>query len=277
MTEDSPDDDGARERLRALAELADQDFPLGEAALALAAIDRPQVPLDRYLAHLDELAATVEPAGPAAAERAAALAAAIAVRHRYQGDALTYDDLQNANMIRVMDRRKGLPVALGILYLAVARRRGWGASGLAFPGHFLIAVEGSAGRAILDPFHGGRPCDAAELRRLLKSVAGEGAELDPAHYAPVPNRSVLLRLHNNVKTRRFQRGDVAGALAALEAMLLFAPDESALWHEAGLIQAHLGNLRAALDAVARALASTADATLRHRLAALLQELRARLN
>lgn len=271
MTVDDP-----RERLRALAEAADADFPLGEAALTLAALDRPQVPLDRYRDHLRELAASVD-GGDAATARAEALAAAIAGRHRYQGDALTYDDLQNANMIRVMDRRKGLPVALGILYIATARRLGWEASGIAFPGHFLIAVGGAGGRAILDPFHGGRMCAAADLRRLLKSMTGDDEELEPAHYAPVSDRSVLLRLHNNVKLRRMRVGDVPGALAALEAMLLFAPAEAALWHEAALIHAHLGSLGSALEAAARALEHTADPAGRHRLAVLQQELRSRLN
>lgn len=266
-----------RETLRSLAAIPDAAFPLAEGALALAAIDRPQVPLDRYRAHLDELAETVESTGADAPARAAALAVAIARSHRYQGDALTYDDLQNANMIRVIDRRKGLPVALGILYLEVARRLGWAAAGLSFPGHFLVSVAGEGDRAILDPFHGGRPCDAAELRRLLKAVTGEREELDPAHYAPVSNRSVLLRLHNNVKMRRMRGGDAAGALAALDAMLLFAPDEAPLWHESGLLNAHLGNLRAAADAIAAALARTPEEAGRHHLATLLQELRSRLN
>ncbi len=266
--------------LRSLADAPDDDFALGEGALALAALDRPLVPLGRYLAHLEELAAEVARQGgtdPALDERAAVLARVIAVQQRYQGDALNYDDLQNANMIRVMDRRKGLPVALGILYLEVARRLGWDAAGLSFPGHFVIALGAGGGRAILDPFNGGRLCDAATLRRLLKSVAGEGEELDPAHYARVSHRSVLLRLHNNVKMRRLGARDAAGALAAIDAMLLFAPSEVGLWHEAGLLNAHLGNLRAGAAAIERALALTPDAGDRHHLATLLQELRGRLH
>jgi len=272
--------DEAQSILRSLAEVPDDAFDLGEGALALAALDRPLVPLDRYRDHLAALAAAVDArAGDdvGLSGRARALAEVIAVDERYQGDALTYDDLQNANMIRVMDRRKGLPVALGILYLDVARRLGWDACGLSFPGHFLIAVGAGGGRAILDPFHRGRLCDAADLRGLLKSVVGAGEELDPSHYAPVPSRSVLLRLHNNVKMRRLRARDPAGAVAAIEAMLLFAPGEVALWHEAGLIHGHLGNLRAAAAAIGQALERTPDARLRHSLATLLQDLRSRLN
>ena len=58
----------------------------------------------------------------------------ILLKHGYSGDELTYDDLQNANLMRVIDRRKGLPVALGILYLHAARAQGWDRSVSAFPG-----------------------------------------------------------------------------------------------------------------------------------------------
>jgi regulator of sirC expression with transglutaminase-like and TPR domain len=67
------------------------------------------------------------------------------------------------------------------------------------------------------------------------------------------------------------------ALVAVETMLLFAPGHPMLWREAGLISAHLGNLRAAIDRLERFMAlETADA-LRHKTALLLQQLRARLH
>ena len=65
-----------------------------------------------------------------------ALAEVIARSYGYRGDTESYDDLQNADLVRVIERRKGLPVALSILYLDVARRQGWEAEGLAFPGAF---------------------------------------------------------------------------------------------------------------------------------------------
>ncbi len=62
-----------------------------------------------------------------------ALAEVIARSYAYRGDSETYDDLQNADLVRVIERRKGLPVALSILYMHVARAQGWTAEGLAFP------------------------------------------------------------------------------------------------------------------------------------------------
>ena len=254
-------------------------LPLGEAALALACRDRPRVGLARYRDHLDALAREVGEAAAgatAAGARAAALAAVLAERHRYAGDALTYDDLQNANLMRVIDRRKGLPVALGILYLHAGRAQGWTMAGLAFPGHFLLRLDEAGERLVLDPFHDGRVRDSAALRALLKSVAGGAAELEARHYTPASDREILLRLQNNIKLRRLEAGDHAGALAVIEGMLLFAPGEAALWLEAGAINAELGNLRAAIAALERCRDLPGDAAPRRQAAMLLQRLKSRL-
>src|SRR3546814_8592275 len=39
----------------------------------------------------------------------------------YHGDTESYDDPQNADLVRVIDRRMGLPVSLGVLYIHAAR------------------------------------------------------------------------------------------------------------------------------------------------------------
>ena len=57
------------------------------------------------------------------------LAEVIARSYGYRGDSDTYDDLQNADLVRVIERRKGLPVALSILYLARRPRPGLGRRG----------------------------------------------------------------------------------------------------------------------------------------------------
>jgi len=58
---------------------------------------------------------------------------------------------------------------------------------------------------------------------------------------------------------------------------MIAPDRAALWHEAGVLNAHLENLRAAVMALENVLALDASEAQRHQAAALMQEIRARLN
>jgi regulator of sirC expression with transglutaminase-like and TPR domain len=266
--------------LRELGASNEPILPIAEAALALASFDRPRVALARYSRHLKALATDVgrrAGIGPDLAARANALNEIILLKHGYSGDELTYDDLQNANLMRVIDRRKGLPVALGILYLGAARTQSWDAVGLNFPGHFLIRLSDAGERLILDPFHGGRILDAVALRELLKAIAGQEVELSPDHYTPVADREVLLRLQNNLKSRLIQGQRYEEAVRVIETMRMLPPNFAELAREAGLLQAQLGNMRAAVRSIEEFIAHTPDGAARHEAAIVLQQIKAKLN
>lgn len=271
----------AREILRRIGAQRDEDIDLAEGALALGALDRPGQPLERYRRHLTALARDMAERFAAGVDgldsRIVLLHEVIIDRHGYTGDDQTYDDLQNANLLRVIDRRKGLPVALGILYLHAARSLGWSMVGLNFPGHFLVRLEMEGERAILDPFNGGRVRTVVELRELIKASAGLAAELEPTHYQPVGNRDILLRLQNNLKLRHLSANDVAQALDVLDGMRLLAPEEPALWRETGLLEAHRGNLDEAIAALETFMRLGGNDRQRHQTAMLIQQLRNRQN
>jgi regulator of sirC expression with transglutaminase-like and TPR domain len=277
-------DPEVRARLEAIAAAGEADIDIAGTALLLAACDRPRVPLERYHEHLDQLARDVATAvgslgeAAGAAERASALGAVIAGTHDYAGDDQTYDDLQNANLMRVIDRRRGLPVALGILYIHAARAQGWGAGGLAFPNHFLIRVDVAGERVVLDPFNDGATVGVADMRALLKRFAGADAELEPGHWALVPDRAILLRLLNNLKLRLAAASRHPEALAVIDRMATLAPEESSLLRERGLLQAHLGEIVAALESLGRFI-ETGDGgeAERHHVARMIQTLKGRLN
>lgn len=275
-----PDPESCARFLREIGASEGRVLPVAEAALALASLERRRVDFARYREHLQLIARDVA-AHPAAssdlAGRARALSEIILLKYGYSGDELTYDDVQNANLMRVIDRRKGLPVVLGILFIATARAQGWEAAGLAFPGHFLIRLAEGAERLILDPFHNGQICGAAELRELLKAVAGEERELSPEYYAPVSDRDVLLRLQNNLKSRLVQEQRYERAANVVETMLMLAPDLAELWREAALLHRQLGNLGAAVAAFEQYIVRAPEGAARHQAAALLQQLRAQLN
>ncbi len=273
--------------LAAVGSLEDSEINIADAGLALAALGRQRTAPEPYQEHLAAIGAEMQTAAANAdcnAEgdaglfaRGTALSKVLAGIFTYQGDRATYDDLQNANLMHVIDRRKGLPVALAILYIHAARSQGWTIEGVNFPGHFVVRLL-NAGRAlILDPFAGGEPCTTADLRRKLKAAAGEKAELQPEHYAAVGNRDILLRLENNLKIRLIQEGDLEKAAAALERMLLVAPKHAPLYREAGLIQARLGNLSAARGALERFLEISDNDSQRHHVARLIQDLGQQLN
>jgi regulator of sirC expression with transglutaminase-like and TPR domain len=147
------------EFLRRLGETGDGPHDLAAAALMLAALDRPEKGLAPFRSHLAELieAVRVESHFARHAQSAAhTLSSIIAAHYGYEGERENYDDPQNANMMAVIERRRGLPVALGILYIHAARASGMGACGLLSPGHFLLKLTVKGSEALVDPFNGGR-------------------------------------------------------------------------------------------------------------------------
>jgi regulator of sirC expression with transglutaminase-like and TPR domain len=279
---DKSGDNRVRAALEAIGQLPDPEIAIADAALQLARADLADADPEAPRAHLSllareavELAGTVTPDDVVG--QAVALARLLGETHGYIGDTSTYDDLDNANLIRVIERRRGLPVALGVLWLHCARAAGWGCHGVDFPGHFLLALTHDGTQLVLDVFNGGAPVDARALRRLIKGVEGPDAELRPGVLRPMSTRAVLLRLQNNIKLRRLQAGDMAGALACTENMLRIAPDEASQWRDAVLMHQRLGQLNEALRCGEAFLDLVRQGEAADHMRATMAELRARLN
>jgi len=113
--------------IRRLGESGEGPHDIAMAALMLAALDHPHSKLNPYYTHLSEIgeAARAEAAFVRDGEAAAnALGHVLAARYGYDGDRMEYDEPGNADLISVMERRRGLPVALGVLYMHAARAAG---------------------------------------------------------------------------------------------------------------------------------------------------------
>jgi regulator of sirC expression with transglutaminase-like and TPR domain len=255
---DQPED--LLKQLAAAGELGDDELPLAETALILAALDHKAIDLAPYRAHLAKLAEDAR-AGFTALRRgmtevealARTLADTIAVRHGYAGDSTTFDDPQNADLIRVIDRRRGLPVSLGILYIETARRLGVSAKGLNTPGHFLLALGDEERAKVIDPFNAGVVLNREELRPVPPTMQGEVAE-----YGPVSARDVLLRLLNNIRTRALAGKDMIRTLTIMERMVLVAPRRPDLWLDLANANREVGKLNGAIRAAESCLRLAGD-------------------
>jgi regulator of sirC expression with transglutaminase-like and TPR domain len=257
-------------RLRMLAGVPGPVIDIAEAALACAALDRSGLDLAPYRAHLDALAR-----GARALDGAAPpdlLAGLLAGEHGYRGDSETYDDLANADLARVIDRRRGLPVALSILWMHAARARGWRCVGLNMPAHFLLRLEAEDGAWTIDAFDGGRALDGAEL-----SARRRAAGLRAAGIGELDDRAVLLRLQNNIRIRLQQGGEPGRALGVMRRMLAVAPSVPALWEDAAALHEAEGSLRGALECLDAAMALAGSAPARQRIATMRARLASRLN
>ena len=276
-------DERIRERLSLLGAAADADIGLAETAFALGRRFRPRTALKPYRRHLERIASDVNAYAGGTEDsarihiRAEALAQVIAGRYGYRGaDEREDGPVDRANLLRVIDRRRGSAVGLGIIYLEVCRLLGWTCSAVDFPVRMLVRLENGGLREILDPFDHGRRVHAAELRTMLVAERGQSAELRWRETVSLGNREILVRLEAGIKDAYLREGKLGEAREVIESMVLFAPAAAALWRESGLISAKLGDVRAAVAALEESLRLRAGDAGERRTSTLLQELRGRL-
>jgi regulator of sirC expression with transglutaminase-like and TPR domain len=279
-----PSSDACR-RLSAIGTLGDNELGLSETAMILAGAERPGIDATVYERHLEKLTGDVAAYAGKEADtkvggiqmRIEALQQIIAKRYGYGGSDDAYENFECANLMRVIDRRDGLPTLLGIIYLHVARALGWAIDGLDFPPRFLIRLEFSDERRILDPFDGGRVLEPFDLRALYKAVSGTHVEISPEHTLPMTNRAIILRSRRNAKVLYLRSDDLEQALNVVDTLLLMAPKDPALWREAGILNARMDRVKEAVAALEQFLSHAGTDASRYRTSILLQELRSRLN
>ena len=264
----------------------DGSFDLGETALVLASRRRPGVPLGPYRRHLAKLAEETADYARASASRgtqatplalrAEALRQVIGKRYRYQGSEAALEESDGANLMRVIDYRAGLPVALAILYLHAARALSWPAVGIDFPVRFLVRLEDAGERVLLDPFEGGRALGAHDLRAMLTAEAGSGAAFSFADLIEIDGRALLLKLQREAKVRLVEEERLQDAAETAETIALLDPADPAPWRDMGFLFAHAGETKRAADALVEYLKRESDRAKAAEAEALLGTLRRQL-
>jgi len=179
------------------------DPPLDGLALALAAQLRDGVDAAAALARLDELgdrlAERLAATPPVPAEEARACAALLAGELGFTGDADDYDHPDNSMLDVVLERRRGLPILLSVVYVEVARRAGVDLAGIGLPGHFVVGHVGATPPILLDPFNQGAPIEETPAEALLR---------------PWTAPQIAMRMLNNLVAGFRRRGDLGGAIRA---------------------------------------------------------------
>jgi regulator of sirC expression with transglutaminase-like and TPR domain len=212
----------ARSQDGELARLADSAHATVEDGALLIARDAyPALDVARCRAELDALAAPVARAiagGAPVGEQVRQLEQGLFQRAGFRGNDDDYYDPRNSYLNDVLDRKKGIPISLSVLVLAVCRRSGIVAEGVGFPGHFLVRIGGPSG-VLIDPFDGGRPLDDDALGDLLKRSAGQNARLSASHVQPVGMRAIWIRMLTNLSRIHEQRSDHRSALVVCDRLV----------------------------------------------------------
>jgi len=138
------------------------------------------------------------------------------VEEGFRGNREDYYEAENSYLDRVIDRRRGIPITLSLIYLAVADRLGLPMAGVNLPGHFVIRTVGPGEPIIVDPFHEGRFLDRSQCVELAAQQAGRTLALADADFEPCAPQTLIARLLRNLKAIFWAREDMAACRPVLE-------------------------------------------------------------
>lgn len=210
-----------RRRAHALfrEQLADLEAPgaLLRAAVAVSMHELANVVPESIEAVIDGYAARVRQRVKTGEARAylAHLHAVLFDEEGFRGEEGSYYDPQNSYIPVVLERKRGLPIALALVYKEVGERVGLKVEGVNAPGHFLAAVEADGRRMLVDPFGAGRVLTRDEAFARIARVSGRALPADDDLLRPASPRQWLARMIQNllhVFSQRDRDRDVAAMI-----------------------------------------------------------------
>jgi len=111
-----------------------------------------------------------------------------------RGDFNQYYAAENSYLNQVIERKRGIPLSLSLIYIFVGRRIGWKVCGLNMPGHFLACIDQFA----FDPFFNGKILSHQELHERYYLPEHEFEDLEGFHAEPAEvARRILGNLYNS--------------------------------------------------------------------------------
>ena len=252
------------------------EMNLARCALLVAKEEYPQLPVELYLARLDQVGEEVK-------DRLSDETAPLVVlqelvdtlyeRRGLKGNSDAYYDPRNSFLNDVLDRGLGIPLTLGIVLLETGWRLGLPVEGVNFPGHFLVRYRGHEVSLLLDPFDCGKIRFEDEAQDLLDRVYGGVVRLQDTFMRSASKREMLLRMLTNLKGLYVRVGDHTRALAAVERLLMVTPTAPTEARSRGVLLARMGRREEAADQLEGYLRVSPAATDTRRVEKMVRDLR----
>jgi regulator of sirC expression with transglutaminase-like and TPR domain len=156
----------------------------------------------------------------------------------------------------VLERGRGLPIALGLIELEIGRRLGLPLFGIGLPGHFIL---GGPDGLLLDPYHQGAVITPGDCEALMRQATGRPIEFRRAMLRPATRREIIARILGNLRGIYLSRREWANALWTLELLVILEPADPGLRRDRALLYGRVGRYSDAARGLDRYLADVPDA------------------
>jgi len=229
----------AQKEFARLVKESGDELPLDWAVTWIAVDEEPELDPKDPIKGLDELAASIHiPATTQIFEKIARINYHLFDQLDFRGDERKYDEPHNSLIHRVLQRRRGLPILLSLIYIEVARRLDVRIDGIGFPGHFLVSPHDVEPRFFIDPFRKGAILREDFLRMRMRQIFAPKqmrTDQEERMLKPVNNRQLMVRVNNNLKGSYMKRNNLYAALRAVDRLILLEPEWVEQIRDRGLI------------------------------------------
>lgn len=131
--------------------------------------------------------------------------------HGLVGDKKDYHSPQNSFINEVLERKKGNPLSLALIYQVLAEQLDLPIKGVNLPNHFILAYAGIEGPATeakvlfyINAFSSGDILTESEIDQFLDKLK---IDRKRSYYSPCTNKDMILRLINNLANSYTRRAD----------------------------------------------------------------------
>jgi regulator of sirC expression with transglutaminase-like and TPR domain len=157
------------------------------------------------------------------------------VEEGYQGNQENYFDPRNSYLNEVIDRKKGIPISLSVLYRALAEEIGLTLEGVNLPAHFMLRFDEKDQPLFIDLFHAGEILDRGGCERRISELSKKPIVLSDSQLAPCPLRQVVARMLRNLKVIYLGTHDYVSAYQVQRRLAAVACGEPSEQRDLGMI------------------------------------------
>ena len=228
---------------------SDGDFPLLEAAAAIACIEYPQLDIQQVVNDVDQLLGQLRE-NRDSASRSSLSRLKVLNQHFYsewgfQGNPNDFYAPDNSCLNAVLHRRRGIPVSLAVIWLELAAELQLPAHGVCFPGHFLLKVSVPEGQIVLDPLTG-QSFSSAMLAEMLEPVQQAFHKVDDddvplgLYLQPASPRDIVARMLSNLKEIYRSEKSWGKLVEVQDRLIVLQPEQWSELRDRGLAYVEMG-------------------------------------
>lgn len=181
----------------------------------------------------------------------------------FEGDKNNYYNIKNSFLNDVILRRKGIPISLSLVFMALCRGVGLRAIGISFPGHFLVRMVPTGGHFdvassrervedwktqwFVDCFDKGHFMTVQDCESRLVEWTRGVIPFGPEVLAVAHPAEILSRMLRNLRAIFSEKEDLPRLYWVLTALIELCPaDSTEAYRDRGFLYARMSRFQAAL-------------------------------